>query len=293
MKWFLLTLLFTLTANATPVKDYVSIEKNLGALTTVQRDALTVKRSGMIVYNTTDETFQKYNGSSWDDIGGAQTSDPTELLRYYEDFAAYPIPSSYTAGTFARSSGSGSITGVANDDERNGVLALGTASSATGAMSVLMGATTLTATGGTLTASAGIKTGPNLSDGSQTYNVLFGFTNDNTTVSPIRGAYFRYDSAVSPNWRIVSRKTSVETITTTSIPYAVSTKYNLKVVCTPTAVTYYIDGVLVGTHTTNIPDSASEAMIPHATIIKSVGTTERYFELDWIEITKVFNPARK
>lgn len=51
-----------------PVKSFVNVEKNLGALTEAERDALPVKKVGMICFNIDEDSFQMWNGSAWINI---------------------------------------------------------------------------------------------------------------------------------------------------------------------------------------------------------------------------------
>ena len=69
--------------------------------------------------------------------------------------------------------------------------------------------------------------------------------------------------------------------------YHCKSKYKNKVVTDNTAgnVKFYIDGVLVATHTTNIPIIA----LPYRnTIEKTAGTTARILSLDYLQFTQLF-----
>ena len=87
--------------------------------------------------------------------------------------------------------------------------------------------------------------------------------------------YFRYDRLTSANWLAISESGSTETSTDTGIAVSAGTEVDLQFVINSdaTSVGYYIDDVLVATHTTNIP-TANNLTISW-NIIKSAGTTER------------------
>ena len=69
-------------------------------------------------------------------------------------------------------------------------------------------------------------------------------------------AYFDFDQSVSANWLAGSTSDAVSyTITTTSVVVVANTWVTLRIETSTANVKYYIDGVLVATHTTNIPTS--------------------------------------
>lgn len=91
---------------------------------------------------------------------------------------------------------------------------------------------------------------------------LFNNTADAASLAvPTYGsALFRYDTSVDGTafWRCVTAtNTTNSTVTTTSVGVASNTPYQLRIECTPTAVTYYIAGSQVAQHTTNLPTSTT------------------------------------
>jgi hypothetical protein len=137
---------------------------------------------------------------------------------------------------------------------------------------------------------------PTLSDSTQTYHVRVGMTSQVNTANPNGGAYFVYStagtptgSAASANWQCVTGNgSSVRTWTTTST--AVTTGWTkLTVVASSSICFFYVNDVLVATHTTNIP---TPALTPNFEIRKTVGTTERLLWVDYFTQDVKYNTAR-
>jgi len=88
-----------------------------------------------------------------------------------------------------------------------------------------------------------------------------GFGNVNNAAGETNGVFFTYDeggtangTAASANWQCVTVANNVRTLTTTTV--AVTTtwvKLRIEINADATSVSFYIDGTLVATHTTNIP----------------------------------------
>jgi len=75
-------------------------------------------------------------------------------------------------------------------------------------------------------------------------------------------AAFRYDSTVDTdgNWRAVTstgNSVAQTSVTNTGIPVTAGGRYRLRVLTTPDVAQFYIDNVLVATHTTNLPPAAA------------------------------------
>lgn len=118
---------------------------------------------------------------------------------------------------------------------------------------------------------------PTLADATDDYYIRWGFSNTWPTVQ--HGAMFEYDRSTSANWRILTAAASVQTTTTTTT--AVDTNWhNFRMVITnSSSVAFYIDGVLLGTHTTNIPSTT--VCGPTLIMNKTAGTLNRSWYIDW------------
>lgn len=116
-----------------------------------------------------------------------------------------------------------------------------------------------------------------LSDGTNTYTFSFGLVNgsNSTTVTLANEIVIKYTNGVnSGKFQGVCRSSSSETAIDTGITVAVNTPY-LLTVCVNKGATearFYIDGVMVGRITSNVP---SAAIGTRALIGKSAGTTAR------------------
>lgn len=97
------------------------------------------------------------------------------------------------------------------------------------------------------------------------------------------GVSFQYDRLTSVNWIMVCDNGGGTTRTPTAVPVVAATWVTLKAVvnAAATSVEFFINGVSVGTVITNIPDGATEYLVPFMDIIKSAGTTDRAFYADY------------
>lgn len=123
---------------------------------------------------------------------------------------------------------------------------------------------------------------PVLSTVTDRYATVFGFVNTGTAIDQTNSVHFEYDEggvatggSASPNWKCVTVDNGSRTRTTTSVAVATSTFQALKIVVNAagTSAAFYIDGVLVATHTTNIPTAAARRVGAGWHVIKSIGTT--------------------
>jgi hypothetical protein len=123
----------------------------------------------------------------------------------------------------------------------------------------------------------------NLSTAIEEYVSVFGF-GDSGTAEPTDGAYFYYDRAgAGVNWRLKTANNGVRTDTDSTVAVAAGAYIKLKVVVNYAGnlVSYYINGVLVGTNNANIPVAGGRETGALISIIKTVGATARLLYLDW------------
>jgi hypothetical protein len=123
-----------------------------------------------------------------------------------------------------------------------------------------------------------------LSTSAQRYSLMFGGFDQSvsrTSTSTVLLAYT--DNENSGNWVCVTDNAGTETVTNTSVTVATdsdlasqiapNTYTKLRIECEHnTKIRFYIDDVLVGTHTTNIPTTSMVGYCP-LKILKSVGAT--------------------
>jgi hypothetical protein len=142
---------------------------------------------------------------------------------------------------------------------------------------------------------------PTNSDGTDTFQVLYGFLDTFAAVNQVDGAYFLYDSqgvstgsTASGNWQIVTTSNSVRTFTTTAVAIdnANLQKLRIDVNSSGTEVNFYIDEILVGTHTTNIPTASGRRFGNGLYLQKSAGITPRTVDVDFLYIKTKFTTPR-
>lgn len=126
-----------------------------------------------------------------------------------------------------------------------------------------------------------------------------------TQYSSVFGATFYYDEGNiggmggSPYWQCVTRNNSLTpatTITVTStfpgIGQGMATgRQRLGIRINSTEVVYTINDVVVATHNTSLPTGSGKRLQPQQAILKTVGTTSRYFGLDHEAVVEIFNTS--
>lgn len=123
-----------------------------------------------------------------------------------------------------------------------------------------------------------------LSTGVQTFTMYIGFIDSNATGDMGNGAYFKYTDGVNAGkWQCVTAsggtRTAVDSGVTADTSYhAFTTEINEA----GTSVGFYIDGVLVATTTSNLPNGTLAQAFGYGwKIEKSVGTTQVNGSADW------------
>jgi hypothetical protein len=137
----------------------------------------------------------------------------------------------------------------------------------------------------------------NLNDGTDDAEYWFGFGRDmfNNANSPddVNCCLFHYDQLTygNHNYRAVSGNATSQERTDTGIA-ATANKFELFEVrfnSTATVVTFYINGALVATHSTHLPNFAFGF---GAKMIKRSGTNSRSIMLDWVRLETYFGAER-
>ena len=269
--------------------------------------------AGAMYYSTAYNAMRCYQDGAW-----SNCSDPTRLSHGYniqEDFFGSDDSdlSTYCNGTtaivasYGWSCWNGGTSTVGYADmvaadlsTRLGQIQLATSTSASGNESLYLGGgvTSQLFIGGGESFETAINI-PTLSNGTQTYVIRTGLCdNNNHAQDCVDGVYFEYSSASSANWRINTALGSTRTKTTTS--KAVATGWtNLKWVATSSSnITFYVKSAgetsytNVGSITTNIPTSSSNATSLMMLIDKTAGTTERTFKVDYVDYWRDFTTNR-
>lgn len=213
--------------------------------------------------------------------------DPDLSLEFKDDFTGGAVTSGSYGFTLSNSgTGANSTivsTGIDNTIMALGVMSMNTGTTTTGRTSVSTGLVSFIAG----TASFDGRSRLWLSDAGtvpEQFEFTFGFI-DNTgaTQQHVDGAYFRFlGNGVNTNWQIVTSAANVQTITTTSSPVLVNNAQIFQVIINNagTLVQFYIDGILVGSHVTNIP-SLGQFFGYGWKLLKTAGTSARLAFVDW------------
>lgn len=128
---------------------------------------------------------------------------------------------------------------------------------------------------------------PILSTALQEFIVYFGWMDmQGAAGTGTDGVFFRYNRTVSTNWVMdaIQGGTLTSTATSTAVTAAQWYKLAIEVNAAGTLVTFYIDGISVGTIATNIPTgSTNQCGLGHK-VEKTVGTTARVAYVDWVKL---------
>jgi hypothetical protein len=144
---------------------------------------------------------------------------------------------------------------------------------------------------------------PILSTAAERFYFHFGFTSNSTSLNPIEyvgivyneGTTFGYDNNLggSPNFTFNNGSGASKTRTINSSAVAINTWYKLRieVLCDTSVINFYVNNVLVATHTTNIPAAATRVQ-PFMNFTKTIGITNREVAVDYVAIKQDFTTLR-
>jgi hypothetical protein len=170
-----------------------------------------------------------------------------------EMFTEYSVTEPFLAGS--TSSASGGTTASQVVDGRVGVLRLSSSTAATTNARAAIGhgsadnCIDIT----TLPQKVVIVAAPSVSafDGTNTGRLMVGYQDTDGTGLPGDAVWFRSDNG--GNWSCETRRSNASTVTATSVTAGVGEWRTFAFRVTTTLAEFWIDGVLVATHTTNIP----------------------------------------
>lgn len=213
---------------------------------------------------------------------------PQNFITFFDDFTT----KSTTAPGFdwTAVTGSGAFSIGNGEAGRPGVFVISTASSASSTPSISKGATAVLFGGGKVVFRMAIKLS-NLSDGTETYTLKLGFID---TFTARDGVWFEYTHSVnSGNWQGKTSKNFAPSTLNGSV--AASTNWQTLeciVNAAGTSADFYVDGVQIGTASTNIPVSAGDETGFLMQVVKSAGTTARTVSVDYVLISQQLTTAR-
>lgn len=249
--------------------------------------------------------------SVWVEIGGGGTVptifDRLKTFEYFNDFCGVMASTSNTANDLFFSGGgagsaSSNISILGNDQIGLGTYSTGT--TATGRASVQTSLGVMCFGNGATIFESRIMPAPfNLSDGSNRYVVNCGFF-DTLGATQIDCCSFVYDtggvttgSTAAAYWQTYTASSPSNTFNQgvfVQVNIVVATFYKLRIEINAlgTEALFYIDGVLVATHTTNIPVGFNRSFGFGAQIIKNLGLITRPFYIDYLAVQQVLTVSR-
>lgn len=211
---------------------------------------------------------------------------------YFNEFLNTPNTSALGADVSATNSGTAaaSATQATDATSRIGLLRTTTGTTATGRSYVNTAASVLRLGGASWVYETHVNIAT-LSNGTERYQALFGFFDTYTAANQVDGVYFLYDdggvstgSAASANWQLVTCSNSVRTFSTSSTAVAATiwVKLRVEINAAGTRADFFVDGVNVGNITTNIPTGSGRVLGFGWGMIKSIGTTARTMDVDYL-----------
>lgn len=279
--------------------DATGAQTNI-ALATLAGDVVFNSTSGGVFFTNGPSGINKYTGKhlEWQDdfIGRARgiSCDTVYISSIY-----------FCAGT-----GTGNDITELTVSGRPGVVALQTGTTTTGSVQFTAHAQAVNFSDGNWTLEASVEF-PTLSNSTERYQAIVGFSDTNQAVNPTDGCWFQYDEgdvSTNPNtgdtggisgdnWAIwcasngtrtgyeLDGTASEDSFTTVNSPVSAATWYRPRIVMEGTSkARFYLGDTEVGRITTNIPSGTTRASGANVLIVKSAGTTERSMDLDQIRV---------
>ena len=231
--------------------------------------------------DTGDKWLRSYDGTNWTQWE-CQNYNPKNVLQEFYDMNSWFIyPDNFTSAVTGGTVTNNTTTGV----NEKGVINLNTGTGSTNEAAIFYRTPAPRHSVSTafirVSARMAIE---NLSDGTNGFETLFGLTSSAGAFQRTQNyitAFYQEDSANSGNWVCITDDGGTETVTNTTVaPTAgVFQDFRVEVNRDGTEVTFYIDDVLVATHTTNI-GTINTLTVPACKIQKTNGTTTRKVMVD-------------
>jgi len=226
-------------------------------------------------------------------------------IYYHEDFIgsqAGTVAASYGQVISLVSNGTALTSGIAiiNRTNQQGVVRHSTTTSAAGYGGYSYGNANLYRGSSSISVET-YCTIETLSTVTERFFTYFGYSTPSNWQSPSNAIGFTYDEGgvlfyggiATTNWKCITRSGGTVTNTTTSIPVVAGQWYKLRIDVNNTGDTiqFYINGVLVATHTTNVPAPTTQLSII-SLIVKTIGTTARTMQTDYFNYEEIFTNPR-
>jgi hypothetical protein len=246
---------------------------------------------GRNISNTAPVKGQKYtwDGSTWTPL---YENDYTVAISTFAEFMGNSIVDPIFTATSAGTGASNTVIASTVPEER-GSLQHTTGQNTTGRAVFLTNNTISLGQGPVVVKSLNTRF-PILSDATNRYQYVFGLLDGTSLSGIIDGAYIAYDDATSGNFICTTESNGTQTNTTTGITVAAATAYDFRVEvnAAATSVNFYIDNVLVATHTANIPSGVTRQTGAGSALFKTLGITARTVTIDAIGYSESFTTTR-
>jgi len=253
--------------------------------------------------------YTELKSTDWNTFNNKQqdlkTFNRTQGIYYFEEFmgnqGGAPMAAYSNVITLVSGNGTARSVGTTNRTNQQGIIQHSTGTAATNFAGYIYGSS-LYIGSGTISIETYV-TIDTLSNATQRFFTYFGYAGGSSNYLNIpSGIFFSYDEGgvvfsggiATPNWKCYTRVASgAVTVTTTSIPVVDGQWYKLRIDINAagTSVTFFINDVLVATHTTNIPSSTT-VIAPISIIHKSAGTTARTMLTDYFMYEEIFTNPR-
>jgi hypothetical protein len=245
--------------------------------------------NGSMYYNNNTGKFRCLESGWWRDC---MASSRTEYSYSNDMISVAPE----NGGAVFTSGGATSASAVAGITGHPGIVQLSTSTSATGAagfgtndtgQSFLLG-------NGDYYRHESVLRIPTLSDGTNTFTVRSGLM-DGVTTDGTDGCFFKYSNGVnSGKWQGICYNNTASSTCDTTTTVVANTWYRLTVVVNSagTSADFQVNGVSKCQVSAQIPTGAARQVSSNITIVKSVGTTARTVDLDYMEMMIQFGTSR-
>lgn len=226
-------------------------------------------------------------------------------FRYINDFINTVTTSSPGNDVQATNSGTGAATSTQATDGsgRVGLVRSTTGTTATGRTAVATGGSVVRTGGGTWVYENSLNI-TTTSTVTERFQLAIGFIDTYTAANQVDGIYFLYDeggvstsSTASGNWQTVTVSNSTRTFNqnsqnTTAVTQGTWITLRIEINAAANSVLFKINGTTVATHTTNIPTGAGRETGFGWLLIKSIGTTARTVDFDYLSAISALTTAR-
>jgi hypothetical protein len=256
---------------------------NRGALSAADWSTFNAKQNNLKTFNTTQGIY------FFDDFMGGQAGSVATSFG-----GLITSVSGVSASCITTSS-------ISNKTNQQGVVRASTGTTLSGFAGFALGNSSLFIGQGAISLETYV-TIETLSNATERFFTFFGYAVPSNWQNTTNGIFFSYDEGgavnfsagnASPNFKCYTKLANVTTLTTTSIPVVASQWYKLRIEINNAgnSVGFYIDGVLVATHTTNIPATTTGMSVVNI-INKTVGITARTMQTDYFMYEETFTTAR-